>query len=738
MTRVRGISIVLVALLVGGVALESLAQAPLWRKVGGPGGAYVSTFSQTVNGDVLAGTFKGVFRSTDGGQSWGALDGALENAEVWTLVAHPNGDLFAGTTHGLYRSSDEGASWHAVVPDTHVGALVVNADGVLFAGAFRDVLRSQDGGDTWHAVNTGLDAIRERSKKLAITEDGVLFVGAYAGGVYRSSDDGAQWEAVNTGLTDLSVRVLHISAAGDLLLGTHHGGVFRTQDNGASWQALNGGLPAVDVRALLATAEGDLFVGAFAGSDEVSPGGIYRSTDDGQSWQAVDIGEEDVDVRSLSGVASGGLFAGSAGGPVYHSEDQGESWQAFTMGFNHALVIDLFTATNGDIFASVMRGGLYRTRDEGVSWQTVRVDPAVKMVNYLAESPAGNLIALGGSGVFLSNDHGDTWRSIADNLQTEFGFTEVGFTPAGTILVGDYDGIIHRTEDEGATWSTTSAQIANTPSQYSSGNVWDFVFNDQGDLFTATYGGGAFRSQDDGKTWQAVNNGLTNLKVDKLARNVNGDLYVSADGSIFRSQNEGVSWTEISVGLREDAVVTKSYAFSAEGDVYAVCLIGRYHEEQILFHFDTDTQQWIEIPTGFDRLNDVTFSASGYLFAGTFGDGIYRSEEPMASTQQTTAVEPIGDGVPETFTLAQNYPNPFNPTTAITFDLSKESSLTLTIYNALGQRVRTLADGPYRAGAYRVAWDGRDDGGRTVAGGVYLYRLTADAFTQARTMVLMK
>ena len=62
----------------------------------------------------------------------------------------------------------------------------------------------------------------------------------------------------------------------------------------------------------------------------------------------------------------------------------------------------------------------------------------------------------------------------------------------------------------------------------------------------------------------------------------------------------------------------------------------------------------------------------------------------------------------------------------------------MIIYNALGQEVRRLAEGRYRAGTYQVAWDGHDDAGQPVASGVYLYRLAADAFTQVRTMVLLQ
>ncbi len=94
--------------------------------------------------------------------------------------------------------------------------------------------------------------------------------------------------------------------------------------------------------------------------------------------------------------------------------------------------------------------------------------------------------------------------------------------------------------------------------------------------------------------------------------------------------------------------------------------------------------------------------------------------------------------VPREFSLGQNYPNPFNPSTEIRFALPKASEVKLEIFNILGRRVRTLMDGFVPAGAKSVTWDGKDDQGRAVSSGVYLYRLNAEEFSQTRKMMLIK
>ena len=89
-----------------------------------------------------------------------------------------------------------------------------------------------------------------------------------------------------------------------------------------------------------------------------------------------------------------------------------------------------------------------------------------------------------------------------------------------------------------------------------------------------------------------------------------------------------------------------------------------------------------------------------------------------------------------TFCLSQNQPNPFpgrtgNPTTQISFTLPNSSLVTLEIYNILGQRVRTLVEGMKEAGSHSVLWDSRDQFGKVVPSGIYLYRLKADLAGQA-------
>ncbi len=103
-----------------------------------------------------------------------------------------------------------------------------------------------------------------------------------------------------------------------------------------------------------------------------------------------------------------------------------------------------------------------------------------------------------------------------------------------------------------------------------------------------------------------------------------------------------------------------------------------------------------------------------------------------------TGIGEHGNMLPKEIALHDNYPNPFNPATAITFELPEETNIELSVYNLLGERVTTLTSGKVKAGTHRVTWSGRDDKGRDLPSGIYLYRLTAADKDITKRMVLIK
>ncbi len=98
-----------------------------------------------------------------------------------------------------------------------------------------------------------------------------------------------------------------------------------------------------------------------------------------------------------------------------------------------------------------------------------------------------------------------------------------------------------------------------------------------------------------------------------------------------------------------------------------------------------------------------------------------------------------GESIPGLVTaLHANYPNPFNPTTTLSFSLAQAGNVRLGIYNIKGQLVRVLNNGNLQPGLHKLVWDGRDGANRSVASGVYFYRLETPDYVSTRKMLMMK
>ncbi|UCD17712.1 MAG: T9SS type A sorting domain-containing protein, partial [Candidatus Zixiibacteriota bacterium] len=138
-----------------------------------------------------------------------------------------------------------------------------------------------------------------------------------------------------------------------------------------------------------------------------------------------------------------------------------------------------------------------------------------------------------------------------------------------------------------------------------------------------------------------------------------------------------------------------------------------------------------QIPAGTNHFlivdNSVTFKIREVQFSSAYGTML-----------GSVFKEDLAELVPHGFELHQNHPNPFNPATEISFELPRTSRVTLAVYNLLGQEIATLIDRELQAGRHAVIWNGRDESGRKVSSGVYLYRIQADEFSKSKKMILLK
>ena len=169
--------------------------------------------------------------------------------------------------------------------------------------------------------------------------------------------------------------------------------------------------------------------------------------------------------------------------------------------------------------------------------------------------------------------------------------------------------------------------------------------------------------------------------------------------------------------------------------------IGEYRSEEI---FDTTATNYFipyqEIAEGaFEGLpgNTATIYFSVWAHDGTDSVKISRDDRVLyVNRYDYLSIE--SEGIPDEFALHDNYPNPFNPMTQIRFDLPEMSNATLTIYNMIGQKIRTFNMKSAPAGYHSLTWNATNDLGAPVSAGVYLYQLQTKGIVKTKKMIMLK
>jgi sugar lactone lactonase YvrE len=215
-------------------------------------------------------------------------------------------------------------------------------------------------------------------------------------------------------------------------------------------------------------------------------------------------------------------------------------------------------------------------------------------------------------------------------------------------------------------------------------------------IITTVAGNGALRSSGDGKPATEAGLQPEDVSVDKA-----GNLYIAEWYRIRR--------VDALTGVIETYAGTRQRGFSGDG--------GSATRARI------------------NRAFGIAVDGAGNLFIADSGNDRIRR---VTLDLTHVADDMLPEQTASDFALHQNSPNPFNPSTHIAYQLAEDGPVSLTIYGLLGQRLRVLVQEPQRAGAYHVAWDGRDSSGRVVATGIYVYRLTSSQGVLARRMLRMK
>ncbi len=161
---------------------------------------------------LFAGTSGGVYRSSDGAKTWVKVNNGLvapdvlKSSRALSVVKikidphHPK-TVYTATLKGLYKTTNAGDSWHRIgkaLPDQFLSDLVLDSaqPDVLFVASRKGIHKSLDGGNTWQAMNEGLTNLNIRALAISTQDPQILYAGTNLEGLFRSKNGGQTWESV--------------------------------------------------------------------------------------------------------------------------------------------------------------------------------------------------------------------------------------------------------------------------------------------------------------------------------------------------------------------------------------------------------------------------------------------------------------------------------------------------------------------------------------------------------------
>jgi len=579
-----------------------------------------------------SGSGSGVYKSEDGGSTWQLTVNGLPSEDVASLAlsqASPP-TLYAAASDNVFASTDGGANWMQRAAGVGNGrgfsqmrVAPGNGDILYAVTVIEGAFRSDDGGYNWMAINNGLPkddngSLNVQAVAIDPGDPYLVYVGtgwesSSGNGVFKSTDGGATWTPANRGMIDYSIHAIAVDPHNPRVLyaGAYGGDLFKSADGGETWMDITGRLPdkATVVDIVVDPTTPDTVYLLF---DRL---GVLVSTNGGERWRlAGRPGELEYPTPTALAVVSGpqpafiigvrdsGGWRYAAGEPAPSPRptepSSGSQTAAPTLVPGrwqqtsdlpqqvNALVVDpadpqVFYAGTG---SSGSGSGVYKSQDAGQTWRLVSDGLPGEDVAALAFSQDDPpvLYAAVRSSLFASTDGGANWIQQAAQVGNGRGFSRMRVAPGnGNALyaVAVIEGTFH-SEDGGYNWMA----INNGLPEDSNGSVnvqalaidpadADVLYAGTG--WGASSGNGVFKSTDGGQTWAPANRGMIDYGITALAINPTDSqvVYAGADrGELFKSTDGGETWTDLTSNLPEQTRVVEIVVDPAAPErIYLLC-----------------------------------------------------------------------------------------------------------------------------------------------------------------------
>lgn len=418
-------------------------------------------FATDSNNIVYAGTFTGLYSSTDNGLSW-IPNNRFVNIPIASILIDENNNLYCGTGYynngnGLFYSSDGGKNWEQLgLTEKVVLSLAFDSDGNLFAGTQEDGLFvSDDLGESWYQLNDGL--YRKDIFRLKINKKGNIFIGSEGGsnagpgggGVFRSTNGGISFEHIGLPIS----RVNNFVFSGDsVIITATPSGVQRFNRITRRWK--NIGLYIVESVAI--TPSNILYA---ATRDE----GLYKSTDLGESWSLTNLTKDSMmSVYNLQAINDDTLFAATPPYSLMRTTDGGTSWDGLSIKGGPGLFFK--NSTLWAIGYVSHEEVLFKSTDFGETFGSVYTSfgtSSTNSTNPIAATENGYVFLASHdtelNGIVRSSDNGSTWEKVLslDNIRPSVYADKSGLVITGTVILNNSDtNKIYLSTNFGDSWST--------------------------------------------------------------------------------------------------------------------------------------------------------------------------------------------------------------------------------------------------------------------------------------------
>ncbi|WP_197539374.1 WD40/YVTN/BNR-like repeat-containing protein [Sorangium cellulosum] len=648
----------------------------------------------------------GVWKSTDGGQSWRALWDEQETLVIGSIAVAQSapdtvyvgtgewtpGYAAAGPGEGVYVSTDGGATWarRAAVLARRVARVLVSpttATTVYVAGD-QGFERSTDSGTSWATLRAGQisDAVIDP------TNADVIYIAVRNDGIYKSTDGGGTWNLLGNGPTGASADWLKLALGTSGAHGTEFvaakrsGALYTSTDGGATWTALagsHGSAPHHTWANLLAVAPDDEAI--------LLAGGVsaQRTADGGATWSNLGVLHADHHIAVFAPSNTSVVYACNDGG-LYRSTDKGATWKKASDGM---VVTQFYDVGVWETISTVVGGG---TQDQGttmttggLTWRHIQNTHDGGYFVISPTDPRTMYEEYQNTVIHKSTDGGNTWTLKTGGLVGSSPWTGViCMHPTNhSILYTGTDRVFRTTDGCATDWAQSSQSLAGSVTSIA-------VAKSNPSRVYAAAGGHIYRSDDGGATnpWTdrtsaALPSGRTLRDIAVSATNADRVLvcYGGVSGSpaashVFLSTDGGTTWADVSGNLPN--INTSAVAFdpNAADTFYVGNDVG-------VFRTTDAGATWIAYDNGMPNVivTDLAVDAEdNRLYAATFGRGMYKlditpsASRPAVDLYLRDSVLDTGERSPS----PSGHPNPADGGDTVHFWESPDIKVEVTPYYA--------------------------------------------------------